>query len=115
MSRNIRFWQKFLLGAGLLLLGSSYFSHDLISGAFALMIVISTIYELLTPTPKQRIDSEIELLQQQGIYPQGQPTDEDVHRVLKAGHKLLAIHLYRELHQVPLKQAVEAIKQIPLI
>ncbi len=79
----------------------------------ALLCAGFSVVALLSPTPDQRVHKQIALLQQQGIYPQqGQATDEDVRRVLRAGHKIFAIRLYRELHSVPLKEAIEAVKQL---
>ena len=63
--------------------------------------------------PPVDVEALIADLRRQGIYPPaGSGTDADVKNVLQSGHKLLAIRLYKEIHQVPLKQAVEAVKHL---
>ena len=50
-----------------------------------------------------------------GVYPQpGAGTDADVERLLRAGQKIWAIKLYREIHACGLKDAKEAVERISL-
>jgi ribosomal protein L7/L12 len=50
-----------------------------------------------------------------GIYPkEGEESDADVIRLLKAGEKILAIRCYREIHKVGLRDAKEAVERIDL-
>ena len=49
--------------------------------------------------------------QESGLYPPpGSGTDSDVERLMRAGQKITAIKLYRELHHVDLKTAKEAVE-----
>ncbi len=41
-----------------------------------------------------------------------EPTDDDIKRVLDAGHKIYAIKLYRTKHGCGLKEAKEAVERI---
>ncbi|MEW6543976.1 MAG: hypothetical protein AB1411_10245 [Nitrospirota bacterium] len=51
--------------------------------------------------------------QRTGLYPPaGQGTDQDVERLAVQGQKVLAIRLYRELHDTDLKTAKEAVDKI---
>ena len=57
--------------------------------------------------------SKIKRAQASGLYPKrGQGTDEDVKRLLSHGQKIMAIKLYREIHDVGLKDAKEAVERI---
>jgi ribosomal protein L7/L12 len=44
--------------------------------------------------------------------PPGQATDADVERFVSAGRKITAIKLYREIHDVDLKTAKEAVDEL---
>ncbi len=112
MKANARFWQGVQLIAGLFMLVLCWRTADILLGVLALLSVVLAVSLLLSPSPEERVQAQITLLRQQGIYPQGQVTDEDVRRVLQAGHKILAIRMHRELHNVSLKQAVEEVKKL---
>jgi len=50
-------------------------------------------------------------LRARGLYPPaGQATDADVRRLLQGGEKIMAIRCYREIHQVGLKEAKDAVE-----
>jgi hypothetical protein len=52
---------------------------------------------------------------QDGFYPMpGAGTDADVERLARAGQKIWAIKVYREIHGCGLKDAKEAVEKIPL-
>ena len=110
---NFRILQLVQLLCAALLLVNGWLSSNLLICVLALLCAIFAIVGLISPTPEERVQAQIALLRQQGLYPQpGQATDEDVRRVLRAGHKLLAMRLYREIHNIPLRQAIDAVKRL---
>ena len=77
-----------------------------------LLAVVITATSWLAPAPVD-FEAEITKLRSQGLYPSpGSGTDADVQNLVRANQKTLAIRLYREIHGVPLKQAVHAVKQL---
>ena len=47
-----------------------------------------------------------------GIPPHGKPTMEDVKRLVLSGRKIDAIRCYREIHQVSLAEAKDAVENL---
>jgi len=61
------------------------------------------------------IYSQLELakLRRMGLYPEkGRATEDDILKLLKAGHRIYAMRCHRELHGSSLKQAKQAITAI---
>ena len=101
------------MGAGLFLLVSAAFDGRTLLGVLAALYVALATVALVSPTHKARFQQQLAALQEQGLYPLlSEATDEDVRRLLHAGHKLFAVRLYRDLHQVSLKEAMQAVKQM---
>ena len=79
----------------------------------ALVGIAFTVIALFSPTAEEQTQEKFAALQAQGLYPLlSEASDDDVRRLLQAGHRIFAIRLYRELHQVSLKDAVQAVKQM---
>lgn len=79
---------------------------DLIAVIVGLMIVFFIVGAI-------RSKNKTNTLKEMGLYPDAKnATDEDVRRVLKQGYKIQAIKLYREIHNVDLKQAKEAVETL---
>ena len=113
MIHNSRFWPALQLGVGLFLLVSAAFEGRILLGVLAALYVALCVFSLISPTHKERYQQQLAALQAQGLYPLlSEASDEDVRRLLHAGHKLFAIRLYRDLHQVSLKEAMQAVKQM---
>ncbi len=73
--------------------------------ALGLVFALAALVAGWLAPPPIDVEAQIADLRLQGVWPpDGLGTDADVKNVLKAGHKLLAIGLYSEIHQVPIKR-----------
>ncbi len=98
---------------GLFLLFSAALSNNTLMGILAALYIALVGADLRSPKRKNRFQKQFAALQAQGLYPLlSEASDDDVRRLLHAGHRLFAIRLYRDLHQVSLKQAITAVKQM---
>ncbi len=105
-----------MLVCALVSVALSWSTGGFINALVHMGLVLLAITQLISPTPVERFEQKIAALRQQGIYPpEGQGTDEDVKRLAKAGHRIFSIRLYRQIHNVPLKQADEAVKRLILL
>lgn len=105
--------QLLQLFVGLVLLFSAIFSANIFLGVLAALYVAFCIFALISPQHEEKIQRQLAELHAQGLYPLlSQASDDDVRRLLHAGHRLFAIRLYRELHQVSLQRAIAAVKQM---
>jgi len=110
---NFRLLQIIILACSLYLAVSALRSNNLTLLILEILMALLSIWQLFSLTPDQIEQGAISPLREIGIYPmEGQGTDEDVKKLVGLGHKILAIRLYREIHNVPLKQAVDAVKQL---
>ena len=90
----------------------SFLLHTTWGIVLSFLALILLVASWFAPPPLD-IEALIADLRRQGVYPvAGSGTDADVRNLLQSGHKLLAIRLYREIHQASLKQAVKAVKQL---
>ncbi|RYX83664.1 hypothetical protein EON83_13750 [bacterium] len=97
------------LGCGFFLLVMGWWEGDVFQSAFAALFIAAILF---IPSVEKRLQRQITSLQQQGIYPDGPASDDDVRRLLRAGHKLVAIKLYSELHHVPINKALAAVNMM---
>lgn len=71
--------------------------------------IVIALFFLFDKISRGRVDR----LRKEGLYPpSGQETEGDVERLLRMGHKIEAIKVYRNLHGVGLKEAKEAVEQL---
>jgi len=107
MTVQARTWQWVQVGAGAILLVVSAVMSNVVLGTAAVAGLGFGLVALRSPTLEQRIEKVKKL----GIYPaEGKAKDKDVERIAKAGHEIVAINLYREIHDASLKDASAAVK-----
>jgi hypothetical protein len=72
-------------------------------------LVIAGVFFALTGLYRVRLWSA----RRSGLYPpRGAGSISDVQRLIQSGHRVLAVRLYRELHQVSLREARSAVDQL---
>jgi len=80
------------------------FSWQVVATVLSVLVLLPTLLLL-------RSRSSVTVARSRGLYPPaGSGSDADVIALMTRGEKLLAIHLYRELHGVGLKEAKEAVE-----
>jgi ribosomal protein L7/L12 len=81
-----------------------------VAGLVVLVLAVILAFAA-TAASKKKVDA----LRVRGLYPEeGRATDDDVRRLLQAGEKIMAIRCYRELHQVGLKEAKDAVESLEI-
>lgn len=75
---------------------------------FIAMAVMGVLF-LMNAARQQ--EQRLQDLKDRGMYPDPErASDDDVRRILEAGHKIEAIKIYRQVHGVGLKEAKEAVE-----
>jgi hypothetical protein len=109
-----------LAGIIFLLLGAAMIAVPLALGAGQgipvgpILAVIAFLFAVVFISGR-RLRLRRRRVEQSGLYPPpGQGSDEDVERLLRAGEKLLAIRLYREVHGTDLKTSRQKVREIKI-
>jgi ribosomal protein L7/L12 len=77
------------------------------------ILAASALAAVLALVAVRSADRKLSGLRSRGLYPgPGSAGDGDVARLLAAGEKVMAIRCYREIHQVGLAAAKDAVEQL---
>jgi ribosomal protein L7/L12 len=72
-------------------------------------IIVVAIYLIVSRVRVNRIDR----MRQEGVsLLEGQETEADVEQLIRMGHEIQAIKLYRDIHGVDLKTAKDAVEEL---
>jgi ribosomal protein L7/L12 len=74
-----------------------------------LFVIVVASYIIFSRLRERRIEG----MRQEEAYPlEGQETEADVERLIRTGHEILAVKLYRDIHGVDLKTAKDAVEEL---
>jgi ribosomal protein L7/L12 len=74
---------------------------------------LCTIAIIIVLVANRGADNRVTALRLRGVYPEeGKAKEDDVLRLLQAGEKIMAIRCYREIHNVGLKEAKDAVEAL---